>query len=202
MEMENVLVYRESLQNIADAIRLKTGGTETYKPGEMAEAIRKLLIEEGTLTYETLEELQAVVGTEGDLAVVHNGTDFDGAYEYTGGTWVEIFSARRYDDTLTPEDYQTAVANAENILSGSSGTYNPEKGTVPYSSLEELQAVEGEENEIAVVVSPSTGYDGTYQWDGTQWVEIFSSRRYEGTLTPENYQEALAISQSVKGDAE
>lgn len=118
MEQENVLVYRESLQGIADAIRLKTGGTETYKPGEMAEAIRKLLIEEGTLTYETLEELQAVVGNENDLAIVASNGVYGGTYQYVSGTWEEVFSDRRYDGTLTPEDYATAEAVAQEIKGG------------------------------------------------------------------------------------
>ena len=40
--MANVLVEESSLQAIADAIRYKTGGTDTYKPREMAPAIRNL----------------------------------------------------------------------------------------------------------------------------------------------------------------
>jgi hypothetical protein len=35
-----VVVDEPYLYDIADAIREKTGGTETYKPGEMATAIR------------------------------------------------------------------------------------------------------------------------------------------------------------------
>lgn len=38
--MEKVLVTESYLEDIADAIRAKTGGSDTYKPGEMAEAIQ------------------------------------------------------------------------------------------------------------------------------------------------------------------
>lgn len=37
--MEKVLVTESYLEDIADAIRAKTGDSDTYKPGEMAEAI-------------------------------------------------------------------------------------------------------------------------------------------------------------------
>ena len=40
--MANVLVEESSLQAIADAIRYKAEGTDTYKPREMASAIRNL----------------------------------------------------------------------------------------------------------------------------------------------------------------
>lgn len=72
--------------------------------------------EEGTKVYTTLEELQAVTGTEGQFAIVNSGETFDGAYKYTNGAWVEMFSSRRYDGTLTPEDYTTATETASNIL--------------------------------------------------------------------------------------
>lgn len=37
--MANVLVERQSLQNIADAIRDKNGSSDTYTPSEMSQAI-------------------------------------------------------------------------------------------------------------------------------------------------------------------
>ena len=74
--------------------------------------------EEGTKVYGTLEELQAVAGTEGQFAIVNNGETFDGAYKYTNGAWVEMFSSRRYDNTLTPEEYEQAVATATDIQGG------------------------------------------------------------------------------------
>ena len=40
--MVGVIVNDSSLQSIADAIRAKTGGTETYKPAEMAAAIQAI----------------------------------------------------------------------------------------------------------------------------------------------------------------
>ena len=40
--MANVLVEETSLSNIASAIREKSGGSATYKPGEMAAAISNL----------------------------------------------------------------------------------------------------------------------------------------------------------------
>lgn len=118
MDKENVLVYRESLQGIADAIRLKTGGTEKYKPAEMAEAIKKLLIEDGTKSYESLAELQTIVGNEGDIALVAANGVYKGTYQYLSGNWTEVFSARRYDDTLTPEDYNSAETLAQQIKGG------------------------------------------------------------------------------------
>ena len=42
--MANVLVEETSLSNIASAIREKSGGSATYKPGEMAAAISNLPI--------------------------------------------------------------------------------------------------------------------------------------------------------------
>ena len=42
--MANVLVEETSLSNIASAIRIKNGGSATYKPGEMAAAISNLPI--------------------------------------------------------------------------------------------------------------------------------------------------------------
>lgn len=74
--------------------------------------------EEGTKVYGTLEELQAVTGTEGQFAIVNSGETFDGAYKYTNGAWVEMFSSRRYDNTLTPEEYEQAVATATDIQGG------------------------------------------------------------------------------------
>lgn len=56
--MANVLVEERSLQAIADAIRYKTGGTDTYKPREMAPAIRNM----------------PVTGVLQNLSVSENGT--------------------------------------------------------------------------------------------------------------------------------
>lgn len=46
--MANVLVEETSLSNIASAIREKSGGSATYKPGEMAAAISNLPIGSGS----------------------------------------------------------------------------------------------------------------------------------------------------------
>lgn len=52
--MGNVLVNEASLEAIADAIRAKSGTQETYKPGEMAEAISN--IHEAVLGTKTISE--------------------------------------------------------------------------------------------------------------------------------------------------
>ena len=52
--MANVLVEETSLSNIASAIREKSGGSATYKPGEMAAAISNLPIGGGSSDNENL----------------------------------------------------------------------------------------------------------------------------------------------------
>lgn len=76
------------------------------------------IVEDGTLIYATVEDLQTSTGKEGQFAIVDNGTTFDGAYKYIDGAWVEMFSARRYDNTLTPEEYAQAVETATAIKGG------------------------------------------------------------------------------------
>lgn len=71
-----------------------------------------------TVPYTSLEELNSVVGTEGDLAVVATAEAYEGTYQYTNGAWVEIFSARRYENTITPEEYDTALYLSEDIMGG------------------------------------------------------------------------------------
>lgn len=71
-----------------------------------------------TVPYESLEELHAVIGTEGDLAVVATATKYEGTYKYTDGVWVEIFSDRRYENTITPYEYATALELSEDIKGG------------------------------------------------------------------------------------
>lgn len=54
--MANVLVLESSLEDIADAIREKNGTQNTYKPGEMGDAIRE--ISGGNVTVEALSVTQ------------------------------------------------------------------------------------------------------------------------------------------------
>ena len=51
--MANVMVDSTHLTHIADAIRYQNGTANTYKPGEMADAIREipLAIGDGQYTY-------------------------------------------------------------------------------------------------------------------------------------------------------
>ena len=45
--MTTVLTDNANYAAIADAIRAKTGSTETYKPREMAEAINAIIVSDG-----------------------------------------------------------------------------------------------------------------------------------------------------------
>ena len=61
--MANVLVSEHSLENIADAIRIKKGTNDTFRPSEMASEI--LTIETGTI------EVTGGYSVEYDVLVVN-----------------------------------------------------------------------------------------------------------------------------------
>lgn len=73
--MSKVLVTEEYLQDIADAIREKTGGSDTYTPAQMGDAIRNIpsggeimvasVIADGVKSYATLlSEISALIPSE------------------------------------------------------------------------------------------------------------------------------------------
>lgn len=71
-----------------------------------------------TIPYASLEELANIDAKEGDIAVIATATTYEGTYQFKSGNWVEIFSARQYDNTITPEDYARAEIIAEDIEGG------------------------------------------------------------------------------------
>ena len=65
--MPNVLVNEQHLRDIADVIREKKATTDTYKPGEMAEALRTI---KGDGTAKSEQEKSISVNTNGLIEVV------------------------------------------------------------------------------------------------------------------------------------
>lgn len=96
---------------------------------------------------------------------------------------------------LTPE----MIVKGYTVLgvSGSAGISQ----TIPYASLEELNNIDAKEGDIAVIATAET-YEGTYQYKNGAWVEIFSSRQYANTLTPEDYLIAENIAENIEGGNE
>lgn len=74
----NVLVNKDSLQNIANAIRAKNESTTTYKPAEMAPAINALS------TSGTATKLKTARSIQVDLASIESAS-FDGSADVTPG---------------------------------------------------------------------------------------------------------------------
>lgn len=72
--MADVLVEEKALSGIADAIRAKTGGTATYKPSEMADAISKIEGGEQTRFGVGLDTFVGDVDSDGMLSVASAGT--------------------------------------------------------------------------------------------------------------------------------
>lgn len=109
LEEGTVLTIKQNQSSVADAIgltadKLVKGNTILSVEGT------------GTRTFQTIDEMNSTEGTEGEVALVFNGTTYDGTYQYTSGAWTEMFSARRYEGTVTPEEYTAAKATASNIL--------------------------------------------------------------------------------------
>lgn len=84
----DVLVSRQAMQDIADAIRTKNGSEETYKPSEMADAIRNLssnanlqdkqvtITENGTTTIVADEGYEGLSSVEVNTNVIDEALNF------------------------------------------------------------------------------------------------------------------------------
>jgi hypothetical protein len=113
--MSNVIIDDTNLVNIANAIREKNGLTDTYKPGEMAEAIKAINTDGGGVTY------TGIVYNEDNTITL---TDKDGVEhtmecEYTDGKLTSVkYDGKTvelvYDGDLLVKVGKTAVdvANA------------------------------------------------------------------------------------------
>ncbi len=109
----NVLVEEDSLRAIADAIREKAGGSDTYKPGQMAATISCLDVGTGgTLIEKTVTApgtyTAADDGADGYSSVINAipwyevPYDFDNSAGYTyNGKWMLGGSTVSYSDMYT-----------------------------------------------------------------------------------------------------
>lgn len=71
----------------------------------------------GITTYPTLDDLNAVTGTDGEIAnIVDNTNTYLGTYKYNGTTsvWEEVVTP----NTVTPTEYNIALATAKQIKGG------------------------------------------------------------------------------------
>lgn len=138
--MSNVLVQESSLQAIASAIRNKTGGNDTYKPGEMATAIRNL---PGGAT------LQSLSVTENGTYTPESGVDGYNSVTVAvpGGFSASDEGKVVQNGALIP---QTSLSVSEN------GTYDTtEKNSVVVNVHES---------------SPFAGLSNYIESSGTQWI--------------------------------
>lgn len=138
--MSNVLVQESSLQAIASAIRNKTGGNDTYKPGEMATAIRNL---PGGATLQS-------------LSVTENGT-------YTPSSGVDGYSSVNVavPGGFSASDEGKVVQNGALIPQTSLSV--SENGT--YDTTEKNSVVVNVHES-----NPFNGLNNYIQSSGTQWI--------------------------------
>lgn len=138
--MSNVLVQESSLQAIVSAIRNKTGGNDTYKPGEMATAIQNL---SGTPV------LQGLSVTENGTYTPSSGVDGYNSVSVAvpGGFGVSDEGKVVQNGALIPQTSLNVSAN---------GTYDT---TVKNSVVVNISES-----------SPFTGLNNYIQSSGTQWI--------------------------------
>lgn len=128
----------------------------------------------------------------GDVLRVQSTEEIDNLYRATAIHQYDL----KVDDLATLIELTPDKIIEGNTILGVVGTgFN---GIRTYTTIEELEAVQGTQGDVAVVMGDT--YEGTYEYDGTQWVEIFSDRRYEGTITPEEYQEAKGTASDILGE--
>lgn len=111
LEKDNLLALDIAPEILADAIgltadKLVKGNTILSVEGT------------GTRTFKTIDEMNSTEGTEGEVALVFNGTTYDGTYQYISDAWTEMFSTRRYEGTIPPAEYDIALETALNIQGG------------------------------------------------------------------------------------
>lgn len=172
--MANVLVNASYLTEIADAIRSKTGGTDTYTPAEMADAIEDLSVggitPTGTLsisangTYDVTEYASAEVAvpTEGSSSTLTTKTiTANGTYSAS-------------DDSA--DGYSSVTVNVE-----SSGEYSTDdilNRIAPAGSIEltrEVYAYEFYKNTALTGVTGSVTKVGAYGFQLCTALESFES---------------------------
>ena len=172
--MANVLVEESSLQAIADAIRYKTGGTDTYKPREMAPAIRNL---PGT-------------GVLQNLSVTENGNYTPGA----GVDGYDFVSVAVPNSALSSADEGKVVVNGAlmpqtSLSVTANGTYDTtDKNSVTVN-------ISGENASITYSTQAPSGSGN----NGTVWVHYANSVNTELRVTG-GYNGGAVITLTVDGD--
>ena len=98
--MANVIINDTNLTNIANAIRNKTGSTNTYKPSEMAGAINSITTGSGGGESETYISAGVANGVVGKMnsGSYYNQIDFSKTLPevnlFTNMNWILIFSMK------------------------------------------------------------------------------------------------------------
>ena len=120
--MSNVIIDDTNLTNIANAIRGVNGGTETYKPGEMAAAIAALSSgadfsklkhtsvsgSSATTQYQYLPDLSSIVDDFSKIALMFwCKSTGNGAYLYIKGVNDRRVFAAVYETTYSRYSYST-----------------------------------------------------------------------------------------------
>ena len=153
--MAKVLVSEENLQNIAQAIREKTGKEETYKPAEMAQAIegisgggsgdfdiKNAVIEEYLAYRDTVEpgEFVELVSNayisdslQGSLTEVLDGLRFDNIVHYKDNFYIIACHKETSSSTAVPS-YSSYVLLAEYNMIDSSFSVLAQSGSFYYGS--------------------------------------------------------------------
>ena len=123
--MEQVLVNESSLQDIANAIREKTGGTEPILPSEMGDVIRAIETGESALKYATGSIASGTAKT-----VTVTGLTFTPAFVFfystsgpslsagTADVSYSTYYSNKFTNTLTITEGGFTFTASNNIKSG------------------------------------------------------------------------------------
>lgn len=164
--MANVFVEESSLQDIADAIREKNGAEDTYKPSEMADAVRAIesgeevfIVENTGVMYTahikhitngvscdhkgfaTFRNATELVSFETDL--VGNGYCFASSVFY-GCTKLENVIFSRIKEIVTPLDKYFGCTSLKYVQYGSIGN--------PMTRLSDSRMLRGTSHEFDLII--------------------------------------------------
>ena len=171
--MAKVIVTETYLENIGDAIRSKLGGSDTYKPSEMAGAISQIhgdpvldalsVTQNGT--YKASDE-----NLDGFSQVVVNVPN-----TYAAGDEGKVVSngalVAQTSDTVTENDTYDTTLIDQLTVNVSGGTSIPIISAADWNAMSE---VEKQSYGLIVIQTASTGFQRGYYVNGADYVDVFT----------------------------